>query len=104
MLLKKGFGIIRDRKKATPEAANNRVKRLRAMFRWAMLSTNAELGISSNPARDVPKLKPLRKGGFPLWKPADLDKFEAATRSAPNHASPSRCSCSPARADPTWCS
>jgi hypothetical protein len=30
----------------------------------------------TNPARDVPKLKPKRKGGFPRWKPADLDKFE----------------------------
>lgn len=72
----KAVGILRDRKAATPEAANNRLKRLRAMFKWSMLPTNTDLGVSANPARDVPKLKPKRKGGFPVWKPADLDKFE----------------------------
>jgi hypothetical protein len=73
----RAVGIVRDRKKATPEAANNRLKRLRAMFAWAMLPTNVALGVLANPARDVPKLKPKRKGGFPVWKAEDLDKFEA---------------------------
>jgi integrase len=68
-------GILRDRKAATPEAANNRVKRLRAMFKWAL--GKKLVGITTNPAHEVSKLKPKRKGGFPMWKPADLDRFEA---------------------------
>jgi integrase len=72
----KAVGILRDRKRDHPEAANNRLKRLRAMFRWAMLPAQADLAITANPARDVRKLKPKRKGGFPRWKPADLDEFE----------------------------
>jgi integrase len=47
------------------------------MFKWAMKPRNAHLGVTANPARDVDKLTPNRKGGFPRWKPADLDKFEA---------------------------
>jgi integrase len=35
-----------------------------------------QLGILTNPARDVRKLKSKRKGGFPEWTPDDLDKFE----------------------------
>src|SRR5262245_30685663 len=66
--------IIRDRKAAAPEAANNRLKRLRTIFKWGLNSRIA--GVTSNPARDVVKLKPERKGGFPRWRPADLDKFE----------------------------
>ena len=73
----KAVGILVDRKAATPEAANNRLKRLRAIFRWAMLPRDLDLGVTANPARDVPKLKAKRKGGFPRWKPTDLDAFEA---------------------------
>ncbi len=73
----KAVGILVDRKAARPEGANGRLKRLRAMFRWAMLPRNADLGVTANPARDVPKLKPTRKGGFPRWTPGDLNKFEA---------------------------
>ena len=73
-------GVIRDRKKAAPAAANNRLKRLRTMFRWAMQPERKHLGVTTNPARDVDKLKSKRKGGFPVWKPADLDKFEAHHR------------------------
>jgi integrase len=73
----KSVAILRDRKKATPEAANMRLKRLRAMFKWALKPENADLGVTANPARDVAKLSPKRKGGFPRWTPGDLDKFEA---------------------------
>jgi integrase len=73
----RAVGILVDRKAATPEAANNRLKRLRAMFRWAMLPRNLDLGVTANPARDVPKLRANRKGGVPRWKPTDLDQFEA---------------------------
>jgi len=44
------------------------------------------LGIVSNP-RDMPKLKPKRKGGFPR---CDLDKFEARHTVGSNARSPWR--------------
>jgi hypothetical protein len=73
-------GILRDRKAATLEApppapANNRVKRLQAVFKWAL--GKIVTSITANPAREVSKLKPKRKGDFPLWKAAGLDKFKA---------------------------
>jgi integrase len=72
----KSVAILRDRKTAKPAAANNRLKRLRTMFRWALKPENGEFGIATNPARDVEKLAPLRQGGFPRWTPADLDNYE----------------------------
>jgi integrase len=68
-------GVLRDRK--TPGAANNRLKKLKAMFKWALQPEQKRLGVTTNPVRDVAKLKSKRKGGFPVWKPEDLDKFEA---------------------------
>lgn len=72
----KAVRILRDRKREKPEGANNRVRRLRAMFNWAIRPENEELGVTSNPARDVPLLKPTRVGGFPCWEPQDIAKFE----------------------------
>jgi integrase len=72
----KACRILRDRKADAPEGANNRVRRLRALFRWATLPENEDLGIIANPARDTPFLKPRRAGGFPAWTSADIDKFE----------------------------
>jgi hypothetical protein len=73
----KAVRILRDRKAAAPEGANNRVRRLRAMFKWAMKLENEDLGIKVNPALAVEFLTPKRAGGFPVWAPADIDKFEA---------------------------
>ena len=33
-------------------------------------------GVTVNPARDVPLLRPVRAGGFPTWTVADIEKFE----------------------------
>lgn len=57
--------ILRDRRKDKPEAANNRVRRLRRIFAWAV--AEGIEGVVANPARDVPLLKPSRAGGFPVW-------------------------------------
>ena len=73
----KAVRILRDRKADFPEGANNRVRRLRAMFKWAMKPENEELGVSSNPALAVEFLMPKRAGGFPAWASTDIDKFEA---------------------------
>lgn len=64
---------MRDRRADKREAANNRVKRLRRIFAWAL--ENGIPGVTVNPARDVPLLKPERVGGFPTWTPADIERF-----------------------------
>jgi hypothetical protein len=69
--------ILRDRKADKPEGANNRVRRLRALFNWAAKPENNDLGVTVNPARDVAFLKPKRIDGFPPWEPEHLEKFEA---------------------------
>src|SRR5262249_40992489 len=49
----KAVRILRDRKAEFPEAANGRVKVIRAIFRWALDPTNEIQGIGGNPARDA---------------------------------------------------
>src|SRR5262245_8661686 len=66
--------ILRDRRADKPEAANNRVRRLRQIFAWAL--ENGIPGVTVNPARDVPRLKPKRRGGFPTWTSTDVERFE----------------------------
>jgi integrase len=66
--------ILRDRRADRPEAANNRVRRLRRIFKWAV-DSGIE-GVTVNPARDVALLRPMRTGGFPTWTVADIEKFE----------------------------
>src|SRR6185503_13928892 len=65
---------LRDRRAGTPEAANNLVKRVRAMFRRAIKKRIG--GVTANPCDNVERLVPNRVGGFPQWTPANLDKFE----------------------------
>ena len=70
----KAVRILRDRGADRPEAANNRVRRLRRIFAWA-LESGIE-GVTANPARDVKLLRPKRAGGFPVWTVADIETFE----------------------------
>ena len=48
--------VLRDRRKAFPQAENIRIKVLRGLFKWA-IENNGKGGVTRNPARDVPKLK-----------------------------------------------
>ena len=66
--------VLRDRRADRPGSANNRVKRLRAIFSWAL--ANEISGVTANPAERVPLLKGKRAGGFPVWSPLDIDRFE----------------------------
>lgn len=60
----------RERRKATPAAANNFIKTMRALFRWA-----EEAGhVTSNPTKDV-KFMSDKTEGFLPWTMADLTKF-----------------------------
>ena len=64
---------IRDPKAATPEAANDRVKALRQVFKWAVEVGHA----STNPARDVPMLRPNNPDGFHTWTREEVERYEA---------------------------
>jgi len=64
--------MLRDRKAATPGAANNRLKYLSAMFGWAVEDGR----LRSNLVRDVRRLRYASKG-FGTWTVADVRRFEA---------------------------
>jgi len=68
--------VLRDRRADKHEAANNRVRRLRRIFGWA-LDNHVHDDVKVNPAREIKFLKPQRAGGFPVWSRADIEKFEA---------------------------
>ena len=70
--------ILRDRKRHVPESANQRVKIIRAVFRWALNPDNEVRGVAANPARDVPFLKPTRRGGFHSWTREEVEQYESA--------------------------
>lgn len=63
----------RDRRADRPEAANEFVKLMRALFRWSL---DAGL-VDANPARDVPFLKPKNRDGFHTWTDDEIARFEA---------------------------
>lgn len=69
--------ILRDRKAELPEGANNRLRRLRAVFKWVLKPENRHLDITENPTSNVDFLKPNRVGGFPVWTSTDIEQFEA---------------------------
>jgi len=64
--------LLRDRKAAAPEAANDRLKSLKVLFAWAVAADLAH----TNPARDVPKFRPSATG-FHTWTPEEVEKYEA---------------------------
>lgn len=64
--------VLRDRKLATPGAANNRVKALRQVFKWAV-QPNVQL-LKANLARDVP-LFPTTGDGFHTWTIEEVRTF-----------------------------
>lgn len=67
-----GVYVLRDRKLATPEAANSRVKALRQVCKWAV-QPNVKL-MPSNPARDVPNFPPTGDG-FHTWTIDEVRTF-----------------------------
>lgn len=69
----KAVRVLRDRKAEAPEAANGRVKALRAIFGWA-IKKDVELALP-NPARDVDYFK-SGSDGFHSWTEDEIAKFE----------------------------
>jgi len=70
-LTAKSIRVLRDRKAGLPEAGNERVKLIRAMFAWAVEEEHAAL----NPARDVPLTK-TGSVGFHTWEVNEVEQFE----------------------------
>lgn len=70
----KTVALIRDRKADLPEAANGRIKAIRAVFNWATLP---EVGLSQvNPARDVQYCKSNNPDGHHTWTLEEVEQFE----------------------------
>jgi integrase len=67
----KSVKVLRDRKAGFPEAGNERVKLIRAMFAWAV----AEEHLAWNPARGVPLTK-TGSTGFHTCDVSEVEKFE----------------------------
>ncbi len=61
----------RERRKATPAQANNFVKAMRSLFKWAL---DSEL-VREDPARDVTMLK-VKGEGFHPWTEEEVAAFE----------------------------
>ena len=67
----KSLRVLRDRK-GTPEGSNNRVKAIRAVFKWAL---NDER-ITTNPARDLEKVS-APSDGYHSWTIEEVEQYEA---------------------------
>ena len=70
--------VLRDRKLAFPEAANGRIKAIRAIFKWAIRKKgpDGKTLISHNAARDVPYLKSNNPSGYHTWTLEEVRRFE----------------------------
>ena len=70
--------VLRDRKLAVPEGANNRVKAIRAVFKWAVRKKGADGKplASHNSARDVPYLKSNNPNGYHTWTVEEVQQYE----------------------------
>lgn len=62
----------RERRKATPGAANNFVKTMRALFRWAEEAGHVE----KSPAAEIKKVA-VKTDGFTPWTMEDLARYRA---------------------------
>jgi integrase len=70
-LTPKALRVLRDRKAGRLGAADNRVRALRGLFKWALRNEYA----TSNPARDVEYVGG-KSDGWHSWTPEELEQFE----------------------------
>jgi integrase len=63
----------RERRARTPAQANNFLKVMRALFKWAVKNSF----VTVNPVRDVDALAEPKNGGFPAWTQDDVDAYRA---------------------------
>jgi integrase len=67
----KHLEVLRDRKEHVPSAQINRVKTLKALFKWAL----AKKKVLTNPARNL-AVEAAPAGGHHSWTPAEVRQFE----------------------------
>ena len=70
----KAVKVLRDRKAATPEAANSRIKSISRVFAWAI--EDEQPRVRHNPTREVARLK-NGSTGWHTWSEAEVAQFEA---------------------------
>ena len=70
-LTSKNIRRLRDRKSDTPEAANDWLKSLKAVFKWAVEAEHTE----HNPAKEVAKIKTTTQG-FHTWSDEEVEQYE----------------------------
>jgi integrase len=70
--------VLRDRKLAFPEAANSRLKAIRAVFKWALRKKgpDGKALVSNNPARDIAYLKSNNPSGYHTWTLDEVRRFK----------------------------
>jgi integrase len=70
--------VLRDRKIAVPEGANNRVKAIRAVFKWGVRKKGSDGKPLApiNLARDVPYLRSNNPSGYHTWTLEEVHQFE----------------------------
>jgi integrase len=68
----KALRVLRDRKSDKPGAADNRVRALRRLFKWALKHEH----VRTNPAGDVEYIS-RKSDGWHSWTADELDQFEA---------------------------
>ena len=75
----KEIRVLRDRKFAFPEAANSRVKAIRAVYRWACgeEEPGSDQLVPENVARNVSYLKSKNPSGWHTWSGTEVRQFEA---------------------------
>jgi integrase len=69
--------ILRDRKRAFPEAARGRLKAMNRVFDWAMRPESKVAGVTTNPVKSVRRPKENSHAGSHSWTPEEVAKFEA---------------------------
>ena len=67
----KAIRVLRDRKAASPDAANNRLKTIRRVFAWAIENDL----VSSNAARDISLLR-IASQGHHTWTIEEVEQYE----------------------------
>ncbi len=67
----KAIKVLRDRKAGLPEAANNRVKAIRAVFSWGLENEH----VTANPTRDVKRFTKATSG-YHSWSVEEVEQFE----------------------------
>ncbi|MDX2307103.1 MAG: site-specific integrase [Hyphomicrobium sp.] len=66
--------VLRDRKSAFPEAANNRLKSIRRVFRWALGGGTDVVRV--DPTRDVARIR-VASLGFHTWTVGEVEAYRA---------------------------